>query len=150
MTVFLNYYIKVVLVILAILTAYIVFAEKKLWKQVALLVFAMILLPYQSADYKLLYIFFPLYLFINTNEKAKSDLYYSLMFALLLIPKAYYFFPNIKSDSGTSDISISVLMNPLIILAMSLVIISSSLKSRSIMNKFKRTAISAFNWFRNN
>ena len=49
------------------------------------------------------------------------------MFALLLIPKDYYFLPGIRSDSGAGDISISVVFNVLIMIVMTLVIMRTGI-----------------------
>ena len=105
------------------LSGYVFFIEKELWKKIMLLVSAALLLPHVSADYKLIYIFIPMYIFINLEKKSRFDLFYAVMFGLLLIPKDYYLFSKIVSDSTYSDISIAVVLNILIILAMSSVII---------------------------
>ena len=52
------------------------------------------------------------------------------MFSLLLIPKDYYMFSKIISDSGTKDISIAVVLNILIMLVMMAVIIKDGLVKR--------------------
>ena len=80
---------------------------------------------HNSADYRLINIFIPLYLFIHSKEHTKLDLFYAIMFALLLIPKDYYFLPGVISDSGAGETSISVVFNVVIMLVMMLVIIES-------------------------
>ena len=87
------------------------------------LVSAAILLPHASADYKLIYIFIPMFMFINSDKKSRFDLFYIIMFALLLIPKDYYLFPKIVSDDAYNDISIAVVLNILMILVMTAVVI---------------------------
>ena len=76
-----------------------------------------------SVDYKLIHIFIPLYLFVNNNKVDNKDLFYVLMFSFLLIPKNYYYLNNIISDSGANDISISILLNPMIMMTFSAIII---------------------------
>jgi hypothetical protein len=111
------------LVYISLIALYIMFVEKIFWKQIALLVFSFNLLPYVSADYKLIHLFIPLLLFINAEEKSDHDLLYIVLFGLLMIPKAYFLFPGIRSDSGFADISISIIINPILMLIFSLIII---------------------------
>jgi hypothetical protein len=85
---------------------YIAFIERELWKKAALLTF-LLLLPTSPSDYMLIYLFIPLWLFIRAEGPREGDSRYALGFALLLVPKAYYFL------FGT--VSISVLANPLIL-----------------------------------
>jgi hypothetical protein len=81
------------------------------------------LLPHVSGDYKLLYVFIPLYLFLKENGPGEEDFAFSLIFGLLLIPKAYYSF-------GPSGPNISVVLNPLIMLVGMLIILGSGIRSR--------------------
>lgn len=108
------------LLFFAFVAWFVVFRERVLWKRVALLVFCMNLLPYVSSDYKLLHIFIPLFLFVNCKKKEKTDVIYAIIFAFLLIPKAYYH-PYLTA-LNPNDASISVLLNPISMLIMSLVI----------------------------
>ena len=109
---------------------YVIFIEKEEWKRFALLIFAMLLFPPISADYKLLYVFIPIYIFIKNNKPSKFELFYILMFCILLIPKDYWFFPNIISDSlGAHDISISVVINIITMLLMAGIIMTGGISS---------------------
>jgi len=56
----LTYDILIVLGLLSI-AIYVVFIEKTFWKRAALLICALNLFPQVSGDYKLLYIFIPLF-----------------------------------------------------------------------------------------
>ena len=114
--------------IFGILAIYIIFIEKMLWKKVALLVFAMLLLPHVSFDYKLILLFVPLILFINSNQRYKSDWFYMSVYALLLIPKSYYFLPHFTTNSGAQDIGIGVILNPFLMITMLIVIIAGGIK----------------------
>ena len=104
-------------------TAYIATVEKTFWKKAALVVLAMDLLPLVSADYKLLDLFIPLFLFLNTKEKDLYDCTYTVLFALLLIPKAFY------PVSG-SLWSVGIVINPLLMMAMATLIIGTGLTSK--------------------
>jgi len=101
--------------------------EKVFWKKIALLVFAILILPQVSYDYKLIFIFIPLVLFINSGEATKYDGIYSVLFGLLLIPKDYYII--------IEDVSIAVVLNPLIMLVMAALIVRSTLKNSKIEDK---------------
>lgn len=125
---FLSAYIKVAALSFVPLAAYIVWVEKTLWRRVALLVFAMLLLPHVSADYKLIHLYLPLFLFILADEHSRLDYLYLLIFGLLMIPKDYYYFPTTLSDSLTHDISISVMINIVLMVLMSALIVVSGLR----------------------
>ena len=104
-------------------TAYLAVVEKTFWKKVALVVLAMDLLPLVSADYKLLDLFIPLFLFLNSEEKEGYDRIYAVLFALLLIPKAFY-------PLSGSLWSVGIVINPLLMTAMAALIIGTGLKAR--------------------
>jgi hypothetical protein len=116
-------YTIMIFVGLICLVIYIGFVEKFIWKKIALLVCALNLFPQVSADYKLLHIFIPLFLFINDTETDNkwSDWVYLALFGLLLIPKNYYRLPNFP------EASISVLLNPLLMLALIVLIMITGL-----------------------
>ena len=128
MSQFLSTYIKLAALTFIPSAVYVVFIEKTLWRQVALLIFAMLLLPQISADYKLLHIYLPMFLFMISVEHSHLDIFYLLMFGLLMIPKDYIHFYNVISDSGTNDISISVMINILLMILMSISIIVGGLR----------------------
>ncbi|MCX6874484.1 MAG: glycosyltransferase family 87 protein [Verrucomicrobia bacterium] len=106
-----------------LLVVYVVRYETVWWKRVTLLAFAMILLPYVSADYRLLHVFFPLFMFINSGERGRFAKFHTIMFALLLIPKGYVHLHPVR------EVSIQVVLNPLIMVAMSAAIIWEGLRS---------------------
>lgn len=118
------------------LAAYIIFIEKVFWKKVTLLVIAMCILPHVSGDYKLIHLLIPIFLFINLKEggrnlylnihsmKFRLDLLYTLLFAILLIPKNYRLFFNVYDG---------VILDPLIMVMIVFLIIYSGL-SRFYLN----------------
>lgn len=97
-----------VFILFALVALYIVFREKNFWKKVALLVFSMNLFPFVSGDYKLIHIFIPLFLFINSEGTDKFDFLYAILFGLLIIPKAYFHY------DVNPEISSSIIINPLL------------------------------------
>jgi hypothetical protein len=111
-------YFPIALFLFLLTSIYIILFKDEIWKKVALLVFAMNLLPYVSADYKLLHIFLPLFLFVNHPQENLYGILYALIFSSLLIPKDYYHF-------GGSEVSLSVILNPLIMLGGAILIITT-------------------------
>jgi hypothetical protein len=118
-------YLLVSFAAFALLVFYVIRYEKVLWKRVTLLAFALILLPFVSADYRLLHVFFPLFMFINSKERGRYATFYAVMFALLLIPKDYYHL----HLHNVQDVSIQIILNPLIMAGMILLIIWEGLQS---------------------
>ena len=110
-------YLILAVVIFIGLVYYIVKIEKEFWKRIALLVFAMCLLPYFSGDYKLLNVFIPVFLFSNNPLMDSHDLVYAFLLSLLLIPKDYYYL------SIFSNTSISIVLDPLIMLIITAMIV---------------------------
>ena len=84
---------------------------RQLWQALLLLASASTLLPYVSMDYRLILFLIPLLLFLNSAEKTRHDAVYCILFSLLLIPTSYWYFWN-------SEISSSVLINPLLMAAL--------------------------------
>lgn len=115
------------IMILAI-TCYVMFIEKELWKQILLLLICSIIFTPVSGDYKLLNLFIPLWLFINSKNKSKNDLLYTILFGLILIPKSYIQF---FSTQGYNYFSISIILNPLILLIMLFTIIIENINLNS-------------------
>ena len=121
-------YPKIQITLFALLSAYIIFIEKELWKKVTLLVISMNLLPYISSDYKLIHFFLPLYLFINKKGKSKTDLLYVILFSLLLVPKNYF---NIIWN--LPDVSFGIFLNPVLMIILIFLIIGEGLKKTSMI-----------------
>jgi hypothetical protein len=124
---FLSIYFATAVAATILVAGYVTFIERELWKRAALLVIAMLLLPQLSAEYKMIHLLIPLFLFVNSTEQSRADTIYALLFGLLLIPKDYYLFPGTISDAGVHDISIAVFLNPAIMLLMSSMIVASGL-----------------------
>ncbi len=122
-------YVKITIIVFGLIVAYIYFIEKTFWKKVTMIILPMLLFPHVSADYKLLYIFILLYLFVNNEKKTRADLFYLLMLAFLLIPKDYYYFYNVP------DFSINNIINISILIIMMMVIIATGLKRTSRKNE---------------
>ena len=82
---------------------------------------------YAGLSYKLLHVLAPLFLFVNAAEPDKNDFKYAVIFALLLIPKSYFF----RIFAGIPpDVSLGVVINPALMLALSWLIIKDGLLSQ--------------------
>jgi len=88
--------------------------EKIFWKRISLLTFYSLLIPNVVFDYKLIFLFIPLWLFVNAKEKTKFDLVYTILFALLLIPKRFILVWQLGNMFKWPPLSI--ILNPLIML----------------------------------
>lgn len=102
-------YIVFVLICIALIGFHIVFLEKHFWKKVTLLVLSICLFPHISGDYKLLFIFIPLFLFL-IEKPEKWDSLYILFFVLLLIPKEYITLDKINPSDGSGVIATPFIM----------------------------------------
>ena len=100
---------------------YVIFVEKEFWKQVLLLIICTIIFTPVSGDYKLLHLYIPMWLFIKSENKSKSDWIYAILFGLILIPKNYLQF--IEPSVPNSFFSISIVIDPLILTIMLVMII---------------------------
>lgn len=123
----LSYYFWFSIFISAFIVIYVVLIEKQFWKKITILIFIMDLLPYVSADYRLLHIFIPLFFFINKKEKDNYDLIYLLLFAFLLVPKNYYNF-DVPNLAISREANLGVVINPLIMSAMVILIVINGVR----------------------
>jgi hypothetical protein len=113
-------YLFVALVLFVLLTIYTVRYEKCRWKQVALLVAAFLLLPYESHDYTLVFLYFPLILLLHDTRGRRLDLVYGLLLAVPLVPTGYVVF-------GHTDVTISIFVYPVALTALVALIVAEGL-----------------------
>ena len=104
-----------------IVVFFILVVEKQFWRKLTLVISAILLFPIVSNEYKMLYILLPLAYWINSPAK-KDDAWYLILYALLLIPKNYYWVA-----LGGREISINEFLNSAILcILMSSVIAQST------------------------
>lgn len=72
-----------------ILISFFAWKEKTFWKQLMLFTLTFLLVPYFINDTALLFLFVPIWLFVNETKKTVFDLEYTCLFALLLLPKIF-------------------------------------------------------------
>lgn len=96
--------------------------EKIFWKQITLLYLYTLSIPYITNDYKFIFLFVPIWLFVNISEKSNFDLAYIILFGLLLIPKNILianYIPNMHIY-----FSLSIILNPIIMIIFIFLLIS--------------------------
>lgn len=127
-------YTYVVLFFIAILAIYTIVFEKVTWRIITLLTIGMLLFANVSFDYRLIYLMIPIMLFIISNEKLtnKSNIFYGILFGLMLIPKNYYI-----TDFSFSTANIGGIINPLLFIIMIVAIMKDGLKGKNIAASIK-------------
>lgn len=116
---------------LTAVTLFFVWREKSYWKQLTLLICNFLIFPCMTYDYKLIFLYIPLWLFVSSEEKSRFDLAYIVLFALMLIPKSFLIVnSSIDSKSEFFWFSISIFLNPIILIALSLLIIYDQIYSK--------------------
>lgn len=113
-----NIYLIFAIVIFAYISYYVISIENIKWKKVALLIISMIIFPYTSYDYTLIHLYFPITMFINSDNN-NCDYLYAIFFSILLIPLAYYYL--------FEDISVSTIIYTLVMIIIILMIIVNGL-----------------------
>lgn len=117
-------YLTFVFIYFSFLTTYIILIERTFWKNIFLIISMIILLPHVSFDYKLLYVIISIVLFLENAHLEKKSIIYSILFALLIIPNSYIYF--------ISDVSIGVIINPILIIIITSLIIHENKKNIGI------------------
>lgn len=116
--------------ILTGITMFFVWREKTFWKQITLLICNMLLTPYSTYAYKLVFLFLPIWLFVNENKQSKFDFAYMLLFGLLFIPKNVLInFPNLNQAINPPMFSLEIFINPLLLLLLSGLIVFEQIKN---------------------
>ena len=108
-------YMFLIVLLFAFVVFYVLKYEQKLWKNVYLLSASMILFPHVSFDYKLIHLFIPLILFLQDKSWTPFCKKYLMLFGIMLIPNNYLY---IKGD-----ISVAVIINPIIMTALAILVI---------------------------
>jgi hypothetical protein len=99
--------------IFLLLAVHVIFRETERWKRVLLLMVPAVLLPFVSADYTLIQLYFPLVFFLNARRASRWDVAYDALFGVLLIPADYHYLA-LAGDG----VSISVIVYPVAMVAL--------------------------------
>lgn len=121
---FLVSYTVVAVVVFALFAFYLWRRPQPLWKVIGVLTILLILLPFNSGDYRLTYLLVPLLMYLAINEETRNDMLIVIMWGLLLVPKNYY------TISGEQNIG--MLINPLILVGLLLLL---------VLNRTTKTAL---------
>lgn len=106
---------NIIVFFISIIVCVFTWREKIFWKQTALLITYLLVIPHVAFNYKLIFLFIPLWLFIISENKSRFDLAYSIIFGLLLIPKK--FLPVFYS-SKIFFLHLSAILDPLLLLTL--------------------------------
>ncbi len=102
----------------------------RLWEQVTLLLLAFDALPTVSGDYKLLHLLVPMILFLRSGSDERRRWAYLAGFVALMVPKAY---AEIRPATAFyTGVNMGVVVDPLIMVAMALLIVESGLSRRHL------------------
>jgi len=138
-----NYICVISLLLIAV---YVLVFEKVGWRIVTILTLGMMLFVNISFDYRMMYIMIPLMLFIVSKEKIKDrrNVFYAVLFGLMLIPKSYY----IVKFSYTTP-SIGGIINPLLYIVMIVSLMKDGLKGKKVLVSIKKYIADLFVDFKN-
>jgi hypothetical protein len=95
---------------------------KPLWKAMAVLTILIILLPINSHDYRLIYLFVPMLMYLAANERRRNDLLIVILWGLLLVPKNYYSL-QLQLPLQIIGQNIGMVINPLLLIGLLVCII---------------------------
>lgn len=84
----------IILALFAGLTLFSSVKEKTFWKKFLLFILLINLIPIFIFDYNWLFLFIPIWFFVNSEEKHSFDLAYTILFGLLLLPKSFGIYLN--------------------------------------------------------
>lgn len=89
--------------------------RNELWKSFGIMTVAALLLPHLSGHYKLIHLLIVIFLFVIRDGAGRFDAWYAAIFGLLMIPKPYFFLEKMFSDAPGHDLSIALVMDPLLL-----------------------------------
>jgi hypothetical protein len=113
----LRIYSVAMLALCGLVAWFVAFVEKEFLRKAALLFLLMITAPPAGADYKLVHAVGAVTALIMASGYRAGDPLPLILTAALHCPKKYWFFPNVITDMGTTDCSLGVAINPILIWA---------------------------------
>ena len=100
-----------------------------LWQVLAALTILLILLPFYSADYHLMYLLVPMLMYLGFQEQKRNELLIIILLGLLFIPKNYYTLQSFQN--------IGVVINPLLLIGLLISIIPGAFSLKGIISIFR-------------
>ena len=139
-TVLLSKIYSVFIIILSLITLVFVKREKLFSRQIALLTCNMLVCPYLIQAYKLIFLFPAIWLFVNEKVKSKFDLAYTVLFAILLIPKQILILRQIHSVTMSPGFSLEIIINPIVMLCICALIIFEQFYKKEAVDEHKENS----------
>jgi hypothetical protein len=112
---FLLAYTVAAVVVFAFFVVYLWKRPQPWWRVMTVLTILLIILPYNSGDYRLTYLLVPLLMYMALKEETRNDLLIVVLWGLLLVPKNYY------TISGEQNIG--MVINPLILVGLLILVV---------------------------
>jgi hypothetical protein len=130
------------LVAVVVLIYFIIYLWKEphpLWRALAVLTILLILLPFNSGDYRLIYLFAPMLIYMAVREKTRYGLLIVVLWGLLLVPKNYYPLHLAPTDyySYTLHQTIGMVINPLLLIGLLFCIVPDAFSTRGMASTFR-------------
>ena len=110
------------------------------WKTMAVLTILLILLPYNSGDYRLTYLFAPMLMYMAVAERTRRDVWIVVLWGLLLVPKNYYPLHLAPTNYYSFEVhqTVGMVINPLLLIGLLICIVPDafSLKGMACTMRF--------------
>jgi hypothetical protein len=103
---------------------------KPLWKVIAVLTILIILLPINTHDYRLTYLFIPMLMYLATRDKTRNDLLIVILWGLLLVPKNYYRLQQPPQNIG-------MIINPLLLIGLLICIVPDAFSLTGVASTWR-------------
>jgi hypothetical protein len=123
------YYAIAAIVVFIYFAIYLWRNHPPLWQVLAVLMILLILLPFNSADYRLTYLLVPLLMYLGSREAVRNEMLIVILWGLLLIPKNYY---NLQGFQN-----IGVVINPLLLIGLLISIIPGAFSIKGVVSLFR-------------
>jgi hypothetical protein len=122
-------YAILAVIVFIYLTIYLWRKHLSLWQVLAVLTILLILLPFNSADYHLTYLFIPMLMYLGSGEQTRNEPVIIILWSLLLIPKNYYIIQSFQN--------IGVVINPLLLIGLLVSIIPGAFSPKAMISVFR-------------
>jgi hypothetical protein len=104
------------------------------WRTMAVLTILLILLPYNSGDYRLTYLFAPMLMYMSFAERTRRDVWIVVLWGLLLVPKNYYPLHLAPANYYSFEVhqTVGMVINPLLLIAMLICMLPGAFSPKGI------------------
>lgn len=132
-------YAAIAIVIFLYFMIYLWSKPQPLWKTAAVLTILLILLPYNSGDYRLTYLFVPMLMYMSIRGIARRDLLIVVLWGLLLVPKNYYPLHLIPTEYYSRIIhqNVGMIINPLLLIGLFICIVPDAFTRRGVASTIR-------------